>query len=81
MESKKTKTRLQVILKSRGLTNREFANLILETTGRDFKESNLSKIITGKNTTFSIQDGIVISKALDLKIDDIVGFENVENEV
>jgi transcriptional regulator with XRE-family HTH domain len=66
-------TKLQAILQERGLTQKDLYNLIKETNeGKVISMYILNGIVNGSRKNYNITTAIMISKALNLPIDDIV---------
>lgn len=65
-------TKLQAILEQRNMTQSELIRVIKEKTGIEFDKGNLSRIINGVKTNFTIETGKIISDTLDVTIDEII---------
>lgn len=65
-------TKLHKILISRGMTQRELRQLVLDKTGMDIQLYRISKIVTGQLTNYFTDTAKAIAQALEVSIEDIL---------
>jgi DNA-binding Xre family transcriptional regulator len=65
-------TKLQEILSQKEMSQADLIKIIKDKTGMEFDKGNLSRIVNGVKTNFTIETARIISDALDVTIDDII---------
>jgi DNA-binding Xre family transcriptional regulator len=65
-------TKISKILKERGIRQKDFINIIEDTTGIRFSRDRISRICTGKIKNYTIETAVILSSSLGVSIDDIV---------
>jgi len=68
----KSMTKLRDVLKAKGISQADLIKIIKEKNGIEFDKGNMSRIINGVKTNFTIETAKIISKALGVKIDEII---------
>lgn len=71
-------TKIEKILNDRGLTQSDLRRLIQAKSGFLMGRDRVSKICTGRLTNYTAQTAKMIAEALDVKVDDIIEYENVK---
>ena len=54
------------------MSQADLIKIIKDKTGMEFDKGNLSRIVNGVKTNFTIETARIISDALDVTIDDII---------
>ena len=65
-------TKLQQIIENRQITQSDFIRIIKEKTGIDFDKGNLSRIVNGHKTNFTIETARILSDSLGVTLDEII---------
>jgi len=65
-------TKLATLLNGRGMTQRDLQRAIKAKFGAHIGDDRISKIYTGRLTNYHLKTAVMISQALDVRIDDIV---------
>lgn len=68
--AKDKKTNLGLILKERGLSQKQFQALIEEKTGKYFSASAICNYVNGKHTNMLLENAQIMAKALDMELKD-----------
>lgn len=66
----KEKTKLGLLLKDRGLSQRDFQALIYEKTGKYFSASAICNYVNGKHTNLLLENAQIIAKSLDMSLEE-----------
>ena len=66
------RTKLQQILEKKEMTQSDLIRIIKENTGIEFDKGNLSRIVNGHKTNFTIETGRMIAEALEVTFDEIL---------
>jgi DNA-binding Xre family transcriptional regulator len=74
---KKMRTKIELILNKRDLSQTDLQRLIQDKSGFKIGRDRISKIVTGKIKNYTLETAKMIAEALDVKIDDIVELENI----
>lgn len=70
LDSKTTK--LQVILRTRGLTQTDLYNIIKDSHHKNIGHDRINKLVNGKQPNYTIETAKTIADVLDLTINDVV---------
>lgn len=73
-------TKIEQILIDRGLTQGDLVRLIKAKSGFKIGRDRISKICTGRVKNYSVETAKMIAEALEVSMDDIVEFENVQKK-
>jgi len=65
-------TKLQQILEEKKMSQADLIKLIKDNTGIEFDKGNMSRIVNGVKTNFTIETARIISEALKVTFDDII---------
>ena len=63
---------LQKILEEKGMSQADLIKIIKDNTKMEFDKGNLSRIVNGVKTNYTIETAKIISDALGVTIDDII---------
>lgn len=74
-------TKIKKILSNKGLTQIDLIRKIEEQFGFTFGRSYISKFCSGQIDNYTIKKAYLLSKTLDVNIDDIVEHENLEKYI
>ena len=64
--------KLQKILEEKGMSQADLIKIIKDNTKMEFDKGNLSRIVNGVKTNYTIETAKIISDALGVTIDDII---------
>ena len=67
-----TITKLQRILRSRGLTQTDLFYIITDSEFKNIGQDRINKLVLGKQKNYTIETAKTISEVLGVKLDDIV---------
>lgn len=65
-------TKLQRILRSRGLTQTDLFHIINDSTHKNIGQDRINKLVLGKQKNYTVETAKTIASVLDVKLDDIV---------
>lgn len=65
-------TKLQRILRSRGLTQTDLFYIINDSAHKNIGQDRINKLVLGKQKNYTIETAKTISNVLGVKLDDIV---------
>lgn len=65
-------TKLQMLLRSRGLTQTDLFHLIQDSQFKNIGQDRINKLVLGKQKNYTIETAKIISNILGVTIDDIV---------
>ncbi len=72
-----TETKLERILRDRGLTQGDLQRLIKAKSGFKIGRDRISKICTGRLTNYTVETAKMISEALEIPMDSFVELQDV----
>ena len=72
------RTKLESILESRSYTQGDLMRLIEIKSGFKMGRDRISKICTGRLRNYTIETAVMISEALEVKVDDIIELHNIK---
>jgi plasmid maintenance system antidote protein VapI len=72
-----TETKLEKILRDRGLTQGDLQRMIKAKSGFKIGRDRISKICTGRLTNYTIETAKMISEALEISMDSFVELQDV----
>lgn len=73
-------TKLEQILIDRSMSQGDLVRLIKAKSGFKIGRDRISKICTGRLKNYSVETAKMIAEALEVSMDDIVEFENVQKK-
>lgn len=73
-------TKIEQILIDRGMSQGDLVRLIKAKSGFKIGRDRISKICTGRVKNYSVETAKMIAEALEVSMDDIVEFENVQKK-
>lgn len=73
-------TKIEQILIDRGMSQGDLVRLIKAKSGFKIGRDRISKICTGRLKNYSVETAKMIAEALEVSMDDIVEFENVQKK-
>ena len=73
-------TKLEKILRDRGLTQGDLMRLIKLKSGFKIGRDRISKICTGRLKNYTVETAKMIAEALDVSMDEIVELENIQKQ-
>jgi DNA-binding Xre family transcriptional regulator len=74
----KIRTKIELILKQRNLSQTDLQRLIQKKSGFKIGRDRISKIVSGKIKNYTLETAKMISESLNVTIDDIVELENIK---
>jgi plasmid maintenance system antidote protein VapI len=72
-----TETKLEKILRDRGLTQGDLQRMIKAKSGFKIGRDRISKICTGRLTNYTVETAKMISEALEISMDSFVELQDV----
>jgi DNA-binding Xre family transcriptional regulator len=78
LKNEKMATKLEGILERRSLTQGDLMRLIYIKTGFMMGRDRISKICTGRLKNYTIETAVMISEALEIKVDDIIELHDIK---
>lgn len=65
-------TKIQLLLRSRGLTQTDLFNLIKDSKHKNIGQDRINKLVLGNQKNYTIETAKTLSDVLGVKLDDIV---------